>query len=194
ESYDDTLENIALTRTPDAQQLLDGDAALREQYTLRYMLDLESRGSLLNLTKFDKPWSYTIKVRKDGVVQDSPVDLVETFNYLLGLHVKRYDTFGHEHLLFVEGTVKTTTERDERVLVIWRDCTVWTHEALEPVLARMLGTRSPGTRIYLEDYDTIYINGDHHIDVTKVGEDARLKVLPIEETFHARMFDTSDVD
>lgn len=194
ESYDDTLENIALTRTPDAQQLLDGDAALREQYTLRYMLDLESRGSLLNLTKFDRPWDYTIKVRKDGVVQDSPVDLVETFNYLLGLHVKRYDTFGKEHLLFVEGTVKTTTERDERVLVIWRDCTVWTHAALEPVLAKMLGTRSPDSRIYLEDYDTIYINGDHHIDLTKVGEDARLKVLPIEETFHARMFDTSDVD
>ena len=192
ESYDDTLENITLTRSDEVQTLLEGDAALREQYTLKYLLDLESRGSLLNLAKFTKPWSYTIKVRKDGVVQDSPVDLVETFNYLLGLHVKRYDTFGHEDLLFVEGTVKTAAGRDERVLVIWRDCEVWTDQALQPLLAKMLGTRQPDTRIYLDDYDTIYINGDHHLDLPKAGEEARLKVLPIEDTFHARMFDTSD--
>jgi adenine-specific DNA-methyltransferase len=55
------------------------------------MLDVESRGSqsLLNIDAFADPTAYTLKVKKPGsdeqVVRN--VDLIETFNYLIGLRV-----------------------------------------------------------------------------------------------------------
>lgn len=181
ESYDDALEGIALAR-PNAGALFDR-AELREDYTLRYMLKLEAEGSLLNLERFRKPWNYTIRVRRDGVVQDSPVDLVETFNYLIGLRVKRYDTYGQEGLLFVHGT----DFEGKRVIVIWRDCDVWPNDRLEEKCRQAFESFRPA------EFDLVYVNGDNHLPIIKTGEES-WKVNLIEETFHARMFDTSDVE
>ena len=183
ESYDDTLENVVLDRDPNLGELLKDNEALREDYTLRYMLDLESRRSLLNLDQFRKPWDYTIKVRKDGVVQDSPVDLVETFNYLLGLRVQRYDSFGQDGLLFVTGT----DPDGRRVIVVWRDCDLWPNEALERKCKQAFEGFRP------DEFDFVYVNGDHHLPIIRTGEE-RWKVNLTEETFHALMFDTSDVE
>lgn len=181
ESYDDALENIELVR-PDSGELF-GSSALREDYTLRYMLNLEAEGSLLNLQRFRKPWDYTIKVRRDGVVQDSPVDLVETFNYLIGLRVRRYDTYGQEGLLFVIGT----DPDGRRVIIVWRDCDLWPNDRLEEKCRQAFESFRP------DEFDLVYVNGDNHLPIIKTGEES-WKVNLIEETFHARMFDTSDVE
>ena len=183
ESYDDTLENVALKRDSALGALFRNNSALREDYTLRYLLDLESRGSLLNLDKFRKPWDYTIKVRKDGVVQDSPVDLVETFNYLLGLRVQRYDSFGQDGLLFVTGT----NPDGQRVIVVWRDCDLWSNEDLEKKCKQAFEGFRP------DEFDVVYVNGDHHLSIIRTGEE-RWKVNLTEEAFHDLMFDTSDVE
>lgn len=183
ESYEDTLENISLARSVDAANLFEENASLREKYTLRYMLDLEAESSLLTLERFRKPWDYTIKVRRDGLVQDAPVDLVETFNYLVGLRVKRYDTYGQEGLLFVLGT-----EPDgRRVIVVWRDCDLWPNDKLEEKCRQAFESFRPN------EFDVVYVNGDNHLPIIKTGEES-WKVNLIEETFHARMFDTSDVE
>lgn len=179
ESYDDTLENVTLTRI--ATGALFSNSALREDYTLRYMLNLEAEGSLLSLERFRKPWDYTIKVRRDGVVQDSPVDLVETFNYLIGLRVKRYDTYGQDGLLFVLGTGPD----GRRVIVVWRDCDLWPNDKLEKKCRQAFESFRPS------ELDLVYVNGDNHLPIIKTGEES-WKVNLIEETFHARMFDTSD--
>ena len=57
ESYEDTLNNLDTRRTQAQQSLLDlpqaqGPDGLKEQYLLRYMLDVETRGSqsLLNIS------------------------------------------------------------------------------------------------------------------------------------------------
>lgn len=181
ESYDDSLENVELVR-PDAGALFER-SSLREDYTLRYMLNLEVEGSLLNLQRFRKPWDYTIKVRRDGVVQDSPVDLVETFNYLIGLRVKRYDTYGQEGLLFVIGT----DPEGRRVIIVWRDCDLWPNDRLEEKCRQAFESFRP------DEFDLVYVNGDNHLPIIKTGEES-WKVNLIEETFHARMFDTSDVE
>lgn len=181
ESYDDSLENIELVR-PDAGGLFES-GALREDYTLRYMLNLEAEGSLLNLERFRKPWDYTIKVRRDGVIRDSPVDLVETFNYLIGLRVRRYDTYGQEGLLFIIGTAPD----GRRVIVVWRDCDLWPNDRLEEKCRQAFESFRP------DEFDLVYVNGDNHLPIIKTGEES-WKVNLIEETFHARMFDTSDVE
>jgi adenine-specific DNA-methyltransferase len=183
ESYDDALENITLTRPGQAASLLESRDNLHEDYTLRYMLNLEAEGSLLNLQRFRKPWDYTIKVRRDGVVQDSPVDLVETFNYLIGLRARRYDTYGQEGLLFVIGT----DPEGRRVIIVWRDCDLWPNDRLEEKCRQAFESFRP------DEFDLVYVNGDNHLPIIKTGEES-WKVNLIEETFHARMFDTSDVE
>lgn len=183
ESYDDTLESITLRTPTGARPLLEGKSSLREDYTLRYMLELESEGSLLNLERFRKPWNYTIKVRRDGIVQDSPVDLVETFNYLIGLRIKRYDTHGQDGLLFVLGT----DAEGQRVIVIWRDCDLWPNGKLEEKCRQAFESFRP------DGFDVVYVNGDNHLPLIKTGDET-WKVHLLEETFQARMFDTSDAE
>lgn len=57
ESYEDALSNIELT--DDGGQLA---ALLGEEYLIHYMVDLESRGSLLDVEAFSNPFAYTMKV------------------------------------------------------------------------------------------------------------------------------------
>ncbi|TSE38230.1 DNA methylase [Tepidimonas fonticaldi] len=96
ESYEDTLNNLELRRTEAQQSLLDSPQAqgadgFREQYLLRYMLDVETRGSqsLLNVAAFMDPTAYRLKVKRPGSDESREVnvDLQETFNWLIGLKV-----------------------------------------------------------------------------------------------------------
>ncbi|MBX7133917.1 MAG: site-specific DNA-methyltransferase, partial [Fimbriimonadaceae bacterium] len=97
EFYEDTLDNLEPRRT-DTQQLVLGAAeaqgadGLKEQYLLRYMLDVETRGSqsLLNVQAFSDPTAYRLKVKRPGSDESREVnvDLVETFNWLVGLTVQ----------------------------------------------------------------------------------------------------------
>jgi adenine-specific DNA-methyltransferase len=97
ESYEDTLNNLELRRTEQQQGLLDlapakGSEGLREQYMLEYMLDVETRGSqsLLNVEAFVDPTAYCLKVKRPGSdeTKEVNVDLLETFNWLIGLTVR----------------------------------------------------------------------------------------------------------
>ncbi len=71
ESYEDALNNLETRRTDKQQLLLDdpeaqGADGLKEQYILRYMLDVETRGSqsLLNVQAFTDPTAYKLKVKR----------------------------------------------------------------------------------------------------------------------------------
>jgi adenine-specific DNA-methyltransferase len=97
ESYEDALNNLDLRRTKQQQSLLDaaeaqGADGLKEQYLLHYLLDVETRGSqsLLSIAAFTDPIAYTLKVKRPGSDESREVnvDLLETFNYLIGLTVQ----------------------------------------------------------------------------------------------------------
>jgi len=109
EQYEDTLDNIELRENKQAQLKFGDD------YLLKYFLDYETRPacrangtgrenpSLLNIEKLKNPFSYKLKVNLEEVgssreinkdiSRDGPqkmiVDIPETFNYLLGLKVKK---------------------------------------------------------------------------------------------------------
>jgi len=98
EQYEDTLNNIEfLDRDGHVQATIFG----MSDYMLRYFLDVETRESLcrLNVDRLATPFAYTLRIRRDVGFNHVPVDedgfrevtvdLVETFNYLLGLHVRR---------------------------------------------------------------------------------------------------------
>ena len=95
ESYDDTLNNLELDDNPQRDALMEQNPELRRDYTLKYLLDVETRGSasLLNTEWFRDPEGYTLKVKQPGSdeTRETAVDLVETFNWLIGLHVTHLD-------------------------------------------------------------------------------------------------------
>ncbi len=92
ESYEDTLNNLRLASDPVRQRAIDGNTQLKQDYMLNYMLDVETRGSqsLLNIDAFADPTAYTLEVKKPGTDEsvERTVDLIETFNYLIGLRVE----------------------------------------------------------------------------------------------------------
>lgn len=92
ESYEDTLNNLEFKDDETRLRLLERNSGLREDHTLHYMLDVETRGSqsLLNIDAFADPTAYKLKVKKSGSDEYDvrSVDLLETFNYLIGLRVE----------------------------------------------------------------------------------------------------------
>lgn len=91
ESYEDTLNNLRLDHNPQRKKAVAANPSLKEDYMLRYLLDVETRGSqsLLNIDAFADPTAYTLEVKKPGTDEYATraVDLIETFNYLIGLRV-----------------------------------------------------------------------------------------------------------
>ncbi|MFZ4701871.1 MAG: DNA methyltransferase, partial [Candidatus Methylumidiphilus sp.] len=118
ESYEDTLNNLELHRSEPQQSLFDlpeaqGPDGFKEEYLLRYMLDVETQGSqsLLNIQAFADPTAYQLKVKRPGSDESrlTTVDLLETFNYLIGLtvrHIAAPQTFTAEFMRDREGRLQ----------------------------------------------------------------------------------------
>jgi adenine-specific DNA-methyltransferase len=182
ESYEDALNNLELKRSPQQELLLDADAQMREQYTLSYMLDVESRGSqsLLNVEAFRNPDEYKLRVERNGETQLVNVDLVETFNWLLGLTVKHIDVI--RGVRVVEGTAPN----GERVLILWRNIDQMDNDALD----KWFEKQDYNTREMV--YDVFYVNGDNNLENLR-RLDQTWKVRLIEEESKRLMFDVEDV-
>lgn len=178
ESYEDTLNNLQLIQTQPQQQTLALDAEFREGYMLSYMLDVESEGSasLLNLEQFEDPFNYYLNITRDNETKPTKIDLVETFNYLLGLVVETIDELDGFRL--ITGKLLNS----EKVLVIWRNKKEKTNEELNNFFSRI--------RINIKDseFDRIYVNGDNFLENMKIGEE-KWKVGLIEEEFKKLMFE-----
>ena len=175
EQYEDTLNNLQPKET--GLEFKDGKAGFEETYLLRYMLDTETKGDLFNLEWFVHPFSITLKTTKDNELIDTPVDMVETFNYLIGLNVEtmRWPKDGY---CVVEGT---THIGNERTLVIWRDCEKVSNEALNEFFRKQAYSTTDS------EFDKIYVNGDNTLPNIKTDEE-HWKVVLIEEEFKKRMF------
>jgi adenine-specific DNA-methyltransferase len=121
ESYEDALDNIMFDT--EAQTTLQ-----LEDYILSYMLDFETKQSetLLNVAKLDSPFDY--KLKRHGKSDPLPVDLPETFNYLIGLHVASrsvYENKGARYLVYRGKSDGRTTA------VIWRTTRGWSKDQFE---------------------------------------------------------------
>ncbi|NVZ08046.1 site-specific DNA-methyltransferase [Allochromatium humboldtianum] len=192
ESYEDTLNNLQLRRTPAQGDLLKTlPQQVKDDYLLHYLLDMESRGSLLSVEDFRKPFDYTLNVAVDsaGAFEPRKIDLVETFNYLIGLRVKRIDMQPARGFVTVTGTLPS----GESCLVLWRDCDVLDYEGIGKLCDTLGITPADNT------FDVVYINGDHNIPtvLTQTADEGGatrvLKLRQIEPEFLERMFSVEDV-
>jgi len=116
EQYEDTLNNLELRRKAAGQLAFE---QFGDEYLLRYMLDFETQGSscLLDLNQFKDPFAYKLKVQEGDEIQERVVDLIETFNYLLGIQVKKMRQLENNGRLYraVLG------EKDGKIIaIVWR--------------------------------------------------------------------------
>lgn len=192
EGYEDTLNNLDLKRSDAQANLLDGlSETARDDYLMRYMLDVEAKGSLLSVSDFRKPFDYTLKVAIDsaGAWEERKVDLVETFNYLLGLTVRHVDIQLKQGFVTVEGRLPT----GEKTLILWRDCEKIGYEELTRLCDKLAINPADS------EFDVVYINGDHNIpSVIETSEEEgsvikKLMLRQIEPAFLDAMFNVDDV-
>lgn len=220
ESYEDTLNNLAMSRRAQQQAAFDFPAAkvpdgLREQYLLRYQLDVESRSSasLLNIAAFTDPTAYKLVVKTPGSDESREVnvDLLETFNWLLGLtvqHIAAPRSFAAEFERDGEGrlqingrvkqdaagpwwfrTVTGTTPEGRKTLVIWRKLT-GNAEQDNLVLETWFRDKQAFS-VRDTEFDLIYVNGDNTLENIRL-DDESWKVRLTEEEFQRLMFEGTE--
>jgi adenine-specific DNA-methyltransferase len=211
ESYEDTLNNLEMNRPSSVEDLFSGnDQRLREEYILQYMLDVETRGSasLLNASAFVDPRKYTLRVKAPGSDEtvETPVDLLETFNWLLGLrvrHIAASETFdaaftetgrrlvakltpsagGPHWFRQVSGVLPDGRE----ALIVWRTLTgdVGRDEAA------LLAWFEKTGHLSSETLDVVYVNGDCNLLAVKPAS-TKWALEPLEARFHELMFEGVD--
>lgn len=172
ESYEDTLSNLRLRADAPGQGGFDLDT-LPDVYRLGYWLDVETAGStsLLDIEQLEQPFKYSLSVHDGKATRTKPVDLAETFNYLIGLIVRRrqvLDRDGRRYLLY-SGRTRAD---DVATAVLWRDIAGW-GEADFAAERDWIAAQAP-----FGDAVAIYVNGDSAIPGAH----------SLDPIFHARMF------
>ena len=184
ESYEDTLNNLELRRSGLFDNLSDD---VRQDYLLHYMLNIESRGSLLNVSHFEKPFDYglNISTTSAGAYEWQKVDLVETFNYLIGAKVINVDDKRAEQGFVAIECRLPNQSANEETLIFWRDCERIGYDELQEYFAEHLRINPANN-----EYSQIYLNGDHTLETVWDGEQSgSLKIISIEDAFLSLMFE-----
>lgn len=185
ESYEDTLNNLELRKPQTTGDLFDSmPEQAKSDYLLNYMLDTESKGSLLSTDDFKKPFDYKMKIAVDsaGAFEERKIDLVETFNYLVGLHVNTVESNIERGYVRVEGNLPS----GEKALVLWRDCEKIGYDDFTKFANRFDLFAKEKT------FDVIYVNGDHNLPTAFTSDEGEvtrtLKLRQIEPEFLELMF------
>lgn len=173
EQYEDTLNNLTIEPANISKDNVDFYGG----YMLGYMLDIETRDSLFNMQWFRNPWNMKLRIIRQNETREENIDIIETFNYLIGLNVTSI-LHPRKGVCTVEGV----TRRGERTLVIWRDCDTVDNDALNDFFRRM----SYSTRD--TEFDRIYVNGDNNLENLRTDEE-QWKVVLTEQEFAKRMFE-----
>ena len=176
ESYEDTLDSIEFEPlSTNQQQLLKSSSDFAENYMLRYAFTSETSSSPCLMGKdFRNPFSYTISVVRDGVRQELSVDLIETFNFLLGMRVEKFRKFGKIY------AISGKNRSESLILILWRDQDLVNNSALEEWFQ--------SSKDQYSKFNLIYVNGDHTLNSLKQPSD-RWSVNQIEPKFRELMFD-----
>ena len=153
ETYEDALNNLEME---DSFNLTVTDTEFAHDYMLHYWLDFETKGSpsLLNIEQFADPTAYKLKVKKPGTDEyvEKPVDLVETFNWLIGLHVEHLDHWrGYGAAFKREEDPELPGDADTRLVLDGRlketDDGPWRFRKIEGYALRTPGDQSDRERV-----------------------------------------------
>ncbi len=162
EQYEDTLHNIEFPQEAMGQKLLELlPESEKTEYLMKYILKFETEGSpsILDIKQFENPFEYKLKIVSSGKGEEIVnVDLVETFNYLIGLKINKYKFIqenGRKYV-FVSG------ERNNRkTAIVWRPTKGIDLAKDKEIIDNSLSNYNP---------EEIFINGDSFVKEVKVIE------------------------
>ncbi len=158
ESYEDALHNLATEATlaaSDVKAAAFKGALGEENYRLHYLarLPLEASASMLQTARLDHPFRYALEILTDDGAETRTVDLVETFNWLLGLDVQRVRRWQHEKRDYL--AVLGRDRANKRVLIVWRDTADLDAKAERAFLEKQVAALTKDA-----PFDRMLINGD----------------------------------
>ena len=165
EQFEDALNNIVFKETDKSlQETLD---TFRD-YFIRYMLDYETRVSPTRLMvhQFKNPFNYKIKNGGENGQKEVAVDLVETFNYLLGIKVHKIRSLKSENREYrvVEGKVE-----DKNLTIIWRNTEKIDLQKDKEFIE---------SKIVFDNGD-VYVNGENYVRNARVIEPEFKKLMGV---------------
>lgn len=164
EQYEEALENIAFNPNINTAQ-----ASLQfNDYMPKYFLHFETSESytFLNLDAFKNPFTYSLKVFDNYNYTEQVVDLIETFNYLVGLQVNSFKQSEHQKRSYI---IVTGNDRQNRkVAAVWRDATELDFAKDRDFIRQLLKDTA---------FDVLYVNNQCAIE----------GAVMIEEVFKNRM-------
>jgi adenine-specific DNA-methyltransferase len=164
EDYEDSLNNLD---SGDAQAEMEDFTTDR----LKYFLNFEVDGpSLLDLEDIKDPFGYTMEIRDRDESKNQTIDLLETFNYLIGLSVRSVERTQNQNR---EYRIIRGEEDGKAVAVVWRpieddDGEDFFEQEREFLMSDIL-----------EDEDIVYLNYDSALPDAK----------SIEKAFQNRMWE-----
>ena len=185
ESYEDTFNNLAF---PKQQKSFQAQAKIEKKQTLcsislslqdnilSYKLDTLQQSDELIHNGFIHPFNCQLLINQYNKPQTCKVDLVETFNYLIGLKVNSLKTI--EGFRIVTGTKRT----GETSLVIWRDFEEKSNSSLLTFLEKQFKSRLE------KEFQHIYVNGKNTVATLQKELNGNWQCYSIEEVFLQKMF------
>lgn len=141
EQYEDALENIEFEQKTVPEF---------KDYFVKYMLEFETKKSktFLNIDELQDPFNYKMWIIEDYQRKNVTVDLVETFNYLLGVEVKKVRVINDNKrkYVFVFGNVNGSN-----VMIVWRSIKNIDFKKDKEIIEKVKTEFNP---------DEVYVNGD----------------------------------
>lgn len=164
EQYEDTLNN--LYREPKEgngwfEEKLDAD-------TIGYVMDMQSQQNWMHTDWMANPFDVKMQITRGNEKTEQTIDVVETFNYLIGLNVEKMQ-WPESGIQVVTGM----TRKGKRTMVIWRNTTQITDEQVKKYL----------DSIDCKPFKQIFLNGE-----TTLGTILDGKLRQTETEFEYRMF------
>lgn len=164
EQYEDTLNN--LYREPK-----EGNGWFEEKLaadTIGYVMDMQSQQNWMHTDWMANPFDVKMQITRGNEKTEQTIDIVETFNYLIGLNVEKMQ-WPEAGMQIVTGA----TRKGKRTLVIWRNTTQITDEQVKKYL----------DSVDCKPLKQIYLNGE-----TTLGTILEGKLRQTETEFEYCMF------
>ena len=211
ESYEDTLNNISFNSSQTVESILN-DKLIQEEYVIKYKIKKEAEKNSLYMPVelFYNPFNFKLNITKNNEMKEESIDLIETFNFLIGLNVSKYykesykaeftnnpnerlkvvitqDINGEYIFKILEGV----TRQGDKTLIIWRKIIgdISNHEdvnknnaVLDEVYNKIILNQPT------KKFDIIYINCNNNIDISGIQNGC--KIVLIEEVMKEKLFET----
>lgn len=163
EQYEDTLNN--LYREPKEGEWYEEKIA---PDTIGYVMDMQSQHNWMHTDWMADPFDVKMKITRGNETREQTIDVVETFNYLIGLNVEKM-LWPADGMQVVMGT----TRKGKRTMAIWRKTSQVTDEQVTTFL----------DSVDYKLFKQIYLNGE-----TTLGTKLDGKLKQTETEFEYRMF------